>query len=91
VLLDNGAFNKAKDLNFPNNILRILPPYTPELNQAECILWNNKRAFTDKLFKLLDQDSDTLSSITNSLFKESVKSICNCDYLSTCQYWTILN
>ena len=38
MVLDNGAFHKAKTLNVPDNIgLLFLPPYSPELNPAENI------------------------------------------------------
>ena len=38
IVLDNGAFRKAKSLNIPKNIqLIFLPPYSPELNPAEKI------------------------------------------------------
>jgi len=36
IVLDNGAFHKAKKLSIPGNIALIfLPPYSPELNPAE--------------------------------------------------------
>jgi len=36
IVLDNGAFHKAKRLKIPGNIaLLFLPPYSPELNPAE--------------------------------------------------------
>ena len=36
LILDNGAFHKAKSLIIPQNIAIIfLPPYSPELNPAE--------------------------------------------------------
>ena len=36
MVLDNGAFHKAKRLKIPENILLIfLPPFSPELNPAE--------------------------------------------------------
>jgi hypothetical protein len=36
VILDNGAFHKAKSLQIPENIVLVfLPPYSPELNPAE--------------------------------------------------------
>jgi hypothetical protein len=52
IVLDNGAFHKAKKLKIPENIkLLFLPPYSPELNPAEKIWGRFKRAFTNKLFK----------------------------------------
>ena len=36
MLMDNGAFHKARRLIWPSNILPLfLPPYCPELNPAE--------------------------------------------------------
>jgi hypothetical protein len=36
IVLDNGAFHKAKMLKIPHNIaLLFLPPYAPELNPAD--------------------------------------------------------
>ena len=36
IVLDKGAFHKAKSLQIPHNIALIfLPPYSPELNPAE--------------------------------------------------------
>jgi hypothetical protein len=38
IILDNGAFHKAKRLIIPDNIILIfLPPYSPELNPAELV------------------------------------------------------
>ena len=38
MVLDNGAFHKAKALKIPENTgLIFLPPYSPELNPAENI------------------------------------------------------
>ena len=47
MVLDNGAFHKAKKLNIPENILLVfLPPYAPELNPAEKMWAKFKRDFT---------------------------------------------
>ncbi len=36
IVIDNGAFHKAKRLKVPKNIILIfLPPFSPELNPAE--------------------------------------------------------
>ena len=49
MVLDNGAFHKAKKLEIPDNIkLLFLPPYSPELNPAEKMWARLKRAFTNK-------------------------------------------
>jgi hypothetical protein len=44
MVLDNGAYHKAKSLKIPQNIgIIFLPPYSPELNPAV----NLKRNFTN--------------------------------------------
>ena len=54
MVLDNGAFHKAKALVIPENIILIfLPPYSPELNPAENIWAKFKRDFSNRLFKTL--------------------------------------
>ncbi|MDI9320986.1 MAG: transposase, partial [Phycisphaerales bacterium] len=43
IILDNGAFHKAKTLQVPSNMyLLFLPPYSPELNPAEPLELNPK-------------------------------------------------
>ena len=57
MVLDNGAFHKAKSLIIPENIVLIfLPPYSPELNPAEKIWAKLKRTFTNRLFNSLDAE-----------------------------------
>jgi len=52
MVLDNGAFHKAKALIIPENIILIfLPPYSPELNPAEKIWAKFKRDFLTDCLK----------------------------------------
>lgn len=89
LLLDNGAFHKAKKLIIPDNIaLLFIPPYSPELNPAEKIWWKMKRAFSGKLHKTLDNVSDFITNQVAILTKEEVKSICNFEYISSYPFWT---
>lgn len=89
MLLDNGAFHKAKTLVIPENIaLVFLPPYSPELNPAEKIWWTIKRAFTSKLFTCLDSLSEFIEQQVKKLSQDRVKSICSFDYFFSCDYWT---
>ena len=89
MLLDNGAFHKAKKLVMPENIaLVFLPPYSPELNPAEKIWWTIKRAFTGKVFSSLESLSEFLEKEVKKLSLESVKSICGFDYFFSGRYWT---
>ena len=89
MLLDNGAFHKAKRLVIPENIaLVFLPPYSPELNPAEKIWWAIKRAFTGKVFHCLDSLSEFIEQEVKKLSPEIVKSICGFHYFFSCDYWT---
>lgn len=89
ILLDNGAFHKARKLNLPDNIaLLFIPAYSPELNPAEKIWWKMKRAFSGKLHKTLDNVSEFIKYQVNILTKQDVKSISNYEYLFSCHYWT---
>lgn len=90
VLLDNGAFHKAKILNIPKNIyLLFLPPYSPELNPAEKIWANFKRTFTNRLFSSLEEISNFIEQETKNLTTELVQSICSFDYIFSDLNWTI--
>ena len=82
MVLDNGAFHKAKSLNIPQNIALIfLPPYSPELNPAEKMWAKLKRTFTNRLFSSLEMLSDFICDITKNIEKSTVKNICAFDYV----------
>ena len=90
IVLDNGAFHKAKKLIIPNNIaLLFQPPYCPELNPAEQIWAYYKRQFTNVLCKELNEISDFIIETTNKLTPQMIKSICNYSYISSSINWTI--
>ena len=89
IMLDNGAFHKAKKLSIPHNIaLLFIPPYSPELNPAEKIWWKMKRAFTGKLHKSLDNVSEFIKEQVNILSMERVKKTCRYDYIFLTHFWT---
>jgi transposase len=91
VLLDNGAFHKSKNLVIPKNIILIfIPPYSPELNPSEKIWWKYKRAFTNRIYKNLDEVSNFITSQVTTITKECVKSICGFDYILSNDFWTNL-
>lgn len=77
VVLDNGAFHKAKRLVVPDNIgLLFLPSYSPELNPAEQIWCLLKKTICNKAFTTLDELSDHLCTvIQQTITIDSVKSI----------------
>ncbi len=89
MVLDNGAFHKAKTLNIPDNIgLLFLPPYSPELNPAENIWAILKRKFTNKFYKTLEEVSEFITEATNSLGNDRIKSICGFSYIFAGLNWT---
>jgi transposase len=91
ILLDNGAFHKGKKLIIPENIILIfIPPYSPELNPAEKIWWKYKRAFTNRLYKNLEELSSFITIQVTSITKDCIKSICGFDYILSCHFWTSL-
>ncbi len=89
MVLDNGAFHKAKTLKIPDNIgLIFLPPYSPELNPAEKIWAMLKRKFTNKVHKTLDEVSEFITETTNSLCGDKIKSTCGFTYIFAGLNWT---
>jgi transposase len=91
IVLDNGAFHKAKSLIVHNNIILIfLPPHSSELNPAEKIWQQYKRMFTNQFFKTLDQLEVFVSNLTKSLPKKNIISICAYSYIFLNQFWSAL-
>ena len=89
MVLDNGAFHKAKALKIPENIgLLFLPPYSPELNPAENIWARLKRKFTNRLYNTLEEVSEFITEATNSLSHDNIKSTCGFPYIFTGIDWT---
>lgn len=91
LVLDNGAFHKAKKLIIPDNIVLIFqPPYSPELNASEKMWAAYKRAFTNKLHKTLDEVSEFIMEFTTKLTQEIIQKTTSFNYVKECLYWTIL-
>ena len=91
MVLDNGAFHKAKRLNIPNNIkLVFLPPYSPELNPAEKMWAKFKRGFTNKLFHSLEQVSQFIDNTIKTIDKQMVISTCAYKYILFDPFWNDL-
>ena len=91
MVIDNGAFHKAKSLSIPKNIgLLFLPPYSPELNPAEKMWAYAKRDFSNRLFKTLDDLSNYLEIVCRNITKERVKSTCAFQYIFVDNFWSII-
>ena len=89
IVLDNGAFHKARTLVIPDNIVLIfLPPYSPELNPAEKIWARFKRKFTNQFFKTMDDLQEFVCKISKTLECNEVKSICGYKYIFSDLFWS---
>lgn len=89
IVLDNGAFHKAKKLIIPDNIILIfLPPYSPELNPAEKIWAKFKRQFTNQFFKTIDDLQEFVCTISKNINRNEVKSICGYNYIFSNSFWS---
>ena len=88
MLLDNGSFHKAKKLKIPNNIkLLFLPPYSPELHPAEKMWARFKRAFTNKLFKSMEEISSFIDNTVIQINNDIVISTCAYKYIFFDPFW----
>ena len=78
LVLDNGAFHKAKKLTVPDNMaLLFLPPFCPELNPAEKV-WH---FIKNRTAMVVHKDLSTLQNHLETIIKtqlqhKRVKSIC---------------
>ena len=91
IVLDNGAFHKAKRLIIPGNILLVfLPPYSPELNPAEKIWQQFKRAFTNHLFTTLDEVDNFITEQTILINDNIVKKTCRYGYIFVNEFWSFV-
>ena len=91
MVLDNGAFHKASSLVIPDNIALIfLPPYSPELNPAEKIWARLKKAFSNRLFKTLDDLSVFIQEHATKLEAKVIQSTCRFKYITDAKMWAKL-
>lgn len=89
MILDNGAFHKARKLIIPLNIILIfLPPYSPELNPAEKIWAKFKRDFTNRLFPTIEKLEDYVCQLSTKITKSEVVSITSFNYIFFDPFWT---
>jgi hypothetical protein len=89
IVLDNGAFHKAKELKIPENIVLIfLPPYSPELNPAEKVWAKFKRDFTNRIFYSLEMLQEYVCGIAARITRKEIKSIAAYEYIFLDKYWT---
>jgi transposase len=76
VVLDNGAFHKAKTLCWPANTVPVfLPPYCPELNPMERLWRDLKDKLADRLATTLDELSDTVCALVQNYSHATLQSL----------------
>jgi transposase len=64
LVLDNGAFHKAKALQWPAHVAPVfLPPYSPELNPIERLWRDLKDKLADRVTKTLTALSEAVGDI----------------------------
>lgn len=91
MVLDNGAFHKAKKLNIPQNIaLVFLPPYSPELNPAEKMWAKYKKQFSNLLFDSIEKLENFMCQLVVNTTTAEINSICRYSYIFSDNFWIIL-
>jgi putative transposase len=76
LVLDHGAFHKAKALQWPSNLVPIfLPPYSPELNPIERLWRDLKDKLADCVAKTLDQLSDAVEHILQGYSQAALQAL----------------
>ena len=81
LVLDNGAFHKAKALRWPANTVPLfLPPYSPELNPMERLWRDLKDQLADRPATTLDELSDTVCSSIQTYANATLKSLTSFPY-----------
>lgn len=89
MVLDNGAFHKAKKLKVPENIaLVFLPPYSPELNPAEKMWAKYKRQFSNLIFDSLEKLEIFMCQLVMDTTTTEINSICRYSYIFSDTFWT---
>lgn len=82
LVLDNGAFHKAKKLSLPENIrLVFLPPYSPELNPVERFWEDLKDHVAFHLYETLSALKQRVREKLASYTDEAVASLTGYDYV----------
>lgn len=83
LIWDQAGYHRFKDLQIPPNIaIEPLPPYSPELNQAERLWrWPRRHVCRNRLFKSLDEKAEALGQTIRNLSAEQIASMCSSSYL----------
>lgn len=82
-IMDGASWHRSHQLKIPANIeVMYLPPYSPELNPVER-LWNYLKSHTikNKFYPSLAKLEDTVCGFLANMTRDTIKSICSCDYM----------
>jgi transposase len=81
LVLDNGAFHKAKALRWPPNVAPVfLPPYSPELNPMERVWRDLKDRLADSVVQTLDELSETVCRLIQGYSQTALQSLAGYAY-----------
>jgi transposase len=81
VVLDNGAFHKAKAVQWPSNVVPLfLPPYSPELNPMERLWRDLKDKLADRPAQTIEALSDAVCSIIQTYSHATLHSLTSFAY-----------
>jgi transposase len=81
MILDNGAFHKAKKLSIPTNArLVFLPPYSPELNPVERFWQDLKDQLSFDFYQSLASLRQDVRSALATYTDEAVASLTGYEY-----------
>ncbi len=87
MLLDNGAFHKAKKLIIPNNtVLLFFPPFSPELNPIERFWLDVKDQIASMIFHKLQDLADYVTSIIKKYSLDAIASLTGYQYFVNAVY-----
>lgn len=71
LLMDNAPSHRSSELVFPSGVTPIyLPPYTPELNPAECIFKVIRQKLANCVFEELEDLEQALTAIFNQWWED---------------------
>jgi transposase len=83
LVLDNGAFHKAKALRLPSNVLLLfLPPYSPELNPIERVWQHLKAPLAGTLFPTLRKLQNRVATLLRATSPTTLQSLTGYRYFT---------
>lgn len=83
LIMDQAGWHDSHNLICPDNIsIKLLPPYSPELNPVEHLWqWLRRHVCRNRFFKSLDEMIDALCETIKTLTEPFLSSLCACNYL----------